>query len=530
MTEPTTDADPADDPTGDRAGKPAPAMTRGAKALLALRCIGTGLVLAASVPPWGWWPLAFVGIALLDRLNAGQARKARFRRTWLVCAAWLYPSMLWMVDLTPPGYLIACATYAAYFGVTVALLPSSRWRWLGLPGAFVLAEWARWSWPFGGVPLSTLAMSQAAAPLAFTVRLAGSLVLVLIVVLIGVALSALWERAPQQAGLALGAVALIALGAWVAPRAHSVEDLDIAIVQGGGPQRTRASDTDPRDVFERHLEASEEVDTPVDLVLWPENVINVEGSLEVNPENEELADLARRLDTTLIVGAVEGADDNFLNAAVVYAPDGRIVDRYDKVKRVPFGEYVPLRGLLERFNSELPGRDALAGDTPAIVQTPAGKFGVVISWEVFFSTRGRDAIGNGGDVLLNPTNGSSYWLTQVQSQQVASSRLRALENDRWVLQAAPTGFSAIVSPEGRVVDRTGVSEQRVLQDTITRRQGETLATRVGDLPVLVVAVSLMLAAHLLDRRSCRVAPAAPSDGPTAGEDRGAAPPTGSVGA
>ncbi|MCB9373757.1 MAG: apolipoprotein N-acyltransferase [Microthrixaceae bacterium] len=478
-------------------------MHRGSRARLALGCVGAGLLLAASVPPWGWWPLAFVGIFALDRLLAGQPRAARFRRTWLVCAAWLYPSMLWMVDLTLPGYLIACAAYAAYFGAAVAVLPSSRWRWVGLPGAFVLAEWARWSWPFGGVPLSTLAMSQAAAPLAFTVRLAGSLVLVLCVVLIGVGLSALWERSPRSAGLAFGAVALLALAAWVAPRAHGVADLDIAIVQGGGPQRTRAADTDEREVFERHLAASEDVDGPVDLVLWPENVVNVEGSLEVNGENEELAALARELDTTLIVGVVEGAADNFLNAAVVYAPNGRIVDRYDKVKRVPFGEYVPLRSFLERFNSELPGRDALAGDTPAIVDTPAGRFGVVISWEVFFATRGRDAIGNGGGVLLNPTNGSSYWLTQVQSQQVASSRLRALENDRWVLQAAPTGFSAVVTPEGRVVERTGVSERRVLQHTITVREGETLATRVGDLPVLLVAVGSMAASVLLDRRARR---------------------------
>lgn len=84
--------------------------------------------------------------------------------------------------------------------------------------------------------------------------------------------------------------------------------------------------------------------------------------------------------------------------------------------------------------------------------TPVGPIGVVISWEVFFSSRARDAIGNGGEVLTNPTNGSSYWLTQVQSQQVASSKLRALETGRWMLQAAPTGFSAIVDPDGRLVD------------------------------------------------------------------------------
>jgi len=444
-----------------------------------------------------------VGIALLDHLIADRPAKARFRRTWLVAAAWLYPSMLWMIDLTLPGYLIACATYAAYFGVAVALCPTGRWRWLALPGAFVLAEWLRWSFPFGGVPLSTLAMSQAAAPLAFTVRLAGSLVLVALVVVGGVALSAAWQRAWRPAGLALGVVALVALGAAVAPRGHQVDTLDVALVQGGGPQRTRAADTDEREVFERHLAASEDIEGPVDLVLWPENVVNVEGSLAVNRESGELASLARDLDSTLVVGVVEGADESFLNAAVVFGPDGTIIDRFDKVKRVPFGEYVPFRGLLERMNSQLPGRDALAGDKAAIVQTPAGRLGVVISWEVFFSTRGRDAIGNGGQVLLNPTNGSSYWLTQVQTQQVASSRLRALENDRWVLQAAPTGFSAIVTPDGDVVERTAISERRVLQDTIGVREGNTLATRVGDLPMLVVALVLMVGARVLDRRAHR---------------------------
>lgn len=509
-------ADPGTTAAAPTAGGRSKAATR---ARLAVRCVAAGACLALSVPPYGWWPLAFVGIALLDRLIAGQPAKHRFRRTWLVCATWLYPTMLWMVDLTLPGYVIACGTYAAYFGAAVALAPANRWRWLALPGAFVLAEWARWSWPFGGVPLSTLAMSQAAAPLNFTVRLAGTLVLVFIVVLIGVGLSALWERAPVQAGLAFGTVALVALAALIAPRAHEVGTLDVAIVQGGGPQRTRAADTDEREVFERHLAASELVQTPVDMVLWPENVVNVEGSLEVNPENEELADLARRLDATLIVGAVEGASDHFLNAAVVYSPDGRIVDRYDKVKRVPFGEYVPLRRFLERFNSQLPGRDALAGDTPAIVNTPAGKFGVVISWEVFFGTRGRDAIGHGGSVLLNPTNGSSYWLTQVQSQQVASSRLRALENDRWVLQAAPTGFSAVVTNDGKVIERSGVSEQRVLQHQINTREGETLATRFGDLPMLLVAAGSMVAAQLLARRGRRRPADAPAPTPAgAGPD------------
>ena len=118
---------------------------------------------------------------------------------------------------------------------------------------------------------------------------------------------------------------------------------------------------------------------------------------------------------------------------------------------------------------------------------------MVISWEVFFPDRARDAIAHGGEVLLNPTNGSSFTGTQVQGQQVNSSRLRAIETGRWVLQAAPTGFTAIVSPAGEVLQRTGISEQAVLQGVIERRTGTTWSVALGDWLAVGLA-SLALAA------------------------------------
>jgi apolipoprotein N-acyltransferase len=214
----------------------------------------------------------------------------------------------------------------------------------------------------------------------------------------------------------------------------------------------------------------------------------------------------------------------------VIEADGTFTDRFEKVRRVPFGEYVPLRGLLEPFAGEaLPARDAIPGRDPAVVDTPVGPMGVLISWEVFFAPRARDAIGHGGEILLNPTNGSSYWLTIVQSQQIASSRLRALETGRWVLQAAPTGFTAVVDADGTVLQRTGVSEREVLQASVERRSGQTIATRVGDWPMFLVGVALVAAGWALERRRARPVPGAangpgPATGPGPARGPGPDPP------
>ena len=125
----------------------------------------------------------------------------------------------------------------------------------------------------------------------------------------------------------------------------------------------------------------------------------------------------------------------------------------------------------------------------------------VISWEVFFGSRARDGIGHGGTFILNPTNGSSYTGTILQSQQVASSRLRAIENGRWVVQVSPTGFSAFVSPDGDVLDRTAVSEQKVITRTIGLTSGRTWYSQLGDLPWELLALLTLFASWIVPGRT-----------------------------
>jgi len=488
------------------------------------------LLIALSLPPWGIWPLAFVGIILFEiALGDAPTRAVRFRYGWLFGAGWLYPGMVWMWFLTAPGYLIAGALFAVFHGLAAMITPSGNWRVIGRPLAHTLAEALRFCFPFGGVPLASLAISQSSGPFVGVARVGGPVLLTWLTFQIGFALAGPSPGVPQFAkrsrpgvsGAWHGMFALIAvvgllIVAAIAPSGDATGKMvNVAIVQGGGPQGTRAVNVvrcnadgriddagafgGSRCVTLRHLAATRELQPAdgIDVVVWPENVVDVE-SFSTSVAFTEIAAEARRLDATFLVGVTEETDNNqFTNAQVVVTPDGEYTGRYDKVRRVPFGEYVPLRGLLESLGAptNLVPRNAVAGTDPAYLTLPDGtRVAVVISWEVFFGGRARDGVSHGGQLIINPTNGSSYTWTVLQTQQIASSRLRAIETGRWVVQAAPTGFSAFVSPDGDVFDRTGVSERAIITRTLELRAGDTWYVSLGDKPWIALAAILLAVA------------------------------------
>jgi apolipoprotein N-acyltransferase len=471
--------------------------TRAARLRTAGACVAAGAMLCLSLPPFGFWPLAMVGLVVLDRLIADQPARARFARGWLVAMGCFVPSLSWMTALTAPGYVIACAAYAAMLGAGVAAAPPGRGRWLALAGTWTLAELLRWTWPFGGVPLANLAIGQVAGPLAPVLRIGGSLLLVLVTVLVGQATAAAVRGAWKPAAGLVVLVGVILLGALAAPQGRPVGSAEVALVQGGGKQGTRKSETGVVDVFERHVAATGLVEPPVDLVVWPEDVIDTDDDFVDDPWADVVGGLATDLDAPMIVGTVEGAGpDAFRNAAVLIDAEGEVVQRYDKVHRVPFGEYVPLRWLLEPIAGDaLPDRDAVIGELPGHLDVPGpvGRVAAPISWEIFFPDRTREGVEAGGRVVLNPTNGASFTGTIVQTQQVASSRMRAIETGRWVAQVAPTGFTAVIDEDGNVLERSRIGEQIVVQRPLELREGLTLYTRYGNLAAVAVSILLVAA-------------------------------------
>ena len=178
--------------------------------------------------------------------------------------------------------------------------------------------------------------------------------------------------------------------------------------------------------------------------------------------------------------------------------------RYDKVHRVPFGEYVPGRWLVRHVVSlgVIP-RDAIPGHGSGELTTSAGPVGIVISFEVFFPQRARSAIRAGGQVLLVPTNTASYTTTQVPAAEIGSDRIRAWETGRDVAMVAPTGWSAVLDSRGRLLQRSRLVAPAVLEATLPRRTGQTPYVRWGDLPALLAAAVLlgagMAAARGLDQ-------------------------------
>jgi apolipoprotein N-acyltransferase len=297
---------------------------------------------------------------------------------------------------------------------------------------------------------------------------------------------------------------LAALAGMVAPDGGPDRGtIDIAVVQGGGRRGFRAIESNPTDVERAHFQAMQAVRGHPDLVFLPEDVIDVEGSVTRTPEATALAAEAERFRSTLVVGVVEGqGTDHFHNAAVAWGPDGRILGRYEKVRRVPFGEYIPFRGLVGRIGdiSAVPA-DAIKGTGPGLLRTPAGRLGVMISYEVFFNDRNRAAVRAGAQVLLVPTNAASFSTSQVPTQELAAARLRALEAGRWLAQAGPTGYSGIIDPDGHIRRRSVLGARQIISGRLGLRHGRTLFDRWGDVPVIALALAGLVAGLVAQARA-----------------------------
>jgi apolipoprotein N-acyltransferase len=239
-----------------------------------------------------------------------------------------------------------------------------------------------------------------------------------------------------------------------------------------------------------------------DLVLWPEDVIALGVPLTGSTEAALMSRLARQMQTTLVAGVTEPAPGTaFRNEIVAWGPAGKIVAEFEKVHRVPFGEYVPYRSLIAHLaDLSKVESDAIAGHGTGLIRTPAGPLGVLVSFEVFYANRSRASVRAGAQLLVVPTNTSSYRFAQVPTQEVAADVVQAVETGRDLVQAAPTGFSTVVTQRGVVVQRSVLGRRQVLLATVPLCRGFTPYDRLGDPPVLVLCVAALIVGWTRQKR------------------------------
>jgi apolipoprotein N-acyltransferase len=481
-------------PPGDRARR------RRARALgIGLLPLAAGALIALSLPPFGLWPLAIVGVAVLSRSLEVLRWHRRLLAGYLAGLGQFSVGLTWALQFNSAGYVALVVAESLFLAAACALTPPQRGRVPALVGLLTLAELARQSWPFGGLPLGGMALGQVGGPFLLTARLGGPLLVTAVTCLAGVGLGELARRPSLRSvpgAVALVATAGLAIGGALGPDGGApVGHLRVAIVQGGGARGLDQLQVPPSVVFNRALAATESVKPPLSLLLWPEDVVSMGGPLVGSQTESTLQAIARRLHTTFVAGVTlpVGATQ-FDNEMVVFGPTGKLVTSFEKVHRVPFGEYVPFRSFFAHFANlnDIP-RDAVPGTGSGMIATPAGRFAVLISYEVFFADRGRSGVRAGGELILVPTNTSSYSSSQAPTQEIAASQLQAVSEGRDLLQAAPTGFSAVIAEDGTVSDQTTLGARAVIATSVPLRTGVTPFEQWGDLPLLVLALLMMLA-------------------------------------
>ena len=471
--------------------------------------VAAGLLLLAAFPPVGLWWTAPLGLAALVAAVDGVGLRRAFLLAATAYLVLFLPLLEWVRFLGVGPWLALAVLQAAVAGllgplavlVTRAAGGRTALRLVGLVGAVVAVEALRARAPFGGLTWGRLAFGQSDGPLLSWAALGGA---PLVGAAVAVAALALVESARRWRRPVLPALLLVApfAGAALVPVPVDGPTVQVAAVQGNVPRSGVEAFAEDLVVLDNHLRQTERLAAQVaagtrarpDLVLWPENASDQDPRSE--PQSRQRLDAAvRALDQPLLLGAVlRDGPDRISNGLLVWGSDGVQGPIYRKKHLVPFGEYLPLRALAERVYPvarTLLARDFSPGERVGLVPLNGVPLAVGTCFEVAFDDLLREAVQAGGELLVLPSNNASYGRSAQSAQQLAMARLRAVEHGRSTVVPTTSGITALIRPDGSVVERSELYEPALLQAALPRRTALTVATRWGgkvELGLVVLAV------------------------------------------
>jgi apolipoprotein N-acyltransferase len=220
------------------------------------------------------------------------------------------------------------------------------------------------------------------------------------------------------------------------------------------------------------------------LLVWAENPAPFYFTRDPVFRNamENMARQAHSIVITNTIVPVDGTTDSITNTAVTLDPEGREVSRYDKIHLVPFGEYVPwwaFPGLIHKVTTDI--GNFVPGTSYPVARFSQGNIGVFICYEAILPQLARHLVANGANVLVNISNDAWYGDSAAAYQHLQISRLRAIENHRYLLRATDNGVTAFIDPYGRVIETLPRYQRLALLAHFDYEQEETFYTAHGDL-------------------------------------------------
>ena len=443
-----------------------------------------GILMALAFPDTNIWPLAMAAAALLWFALGHCGAWAGFLIGWAFGIAFLLPHVIWAYTSVGiiPWIALSVAEGLAFglFGAAWAsvrrsgmLMNARAWA---QPLTFALLwgamEELRSMVPFGGFPWGRVAFSQSGSPYVNLAWAGGALLVSMAVILTGavIALGIEAGRARRWVFVAVCPVVAIGLafvGVFIPLNAQpETGRLSVGVVQGNVPNEGLDSFQQARQVTENHLAETQNLVAanrgPYDLMIWPENSADYDPRVD-EPTAKLVTAAATLAKAPLLLGTQDlTPEDGRYNVSLLWSPNGTVLGEYRKQRPAPFAEYIPIRSFARHFSADVDrvSKDVLPGSGPAVMDLPAPVLGrsvtisTIICFEVVYDPIVRKSVRDGGEIIIVQTNNASFGLTPESTQQLAMTKLRAIEFGRTAIQASTVGVSAIVTPDGRVAYET----------------------------------------------------------------------------
>ncbi len=474
----------------------------------------SGALLPLAFAPFHLFPVAFLAlIPLFATWQQGTAKSAMQAGfifgfgQFIVGVSWVYVAIndfghsgVIVASLLTLMFVSVLASIPAIVGYTVRRLLCDRqlaspiMLLLWLPAMWTLGEWLR-GWIFTGFPWLSLGYSQIDSPLAGYAPLLGVYGMSWLCAITAGALLWWWQEKRTTLRVVVplllllwGGGALLNLQSWTEPTG---KPLRVTLIQGNVPQATKWDPDAIRQRLIRYADLSQPYMGESDLIIWPENAVTVFYSQIKEAYFDGLEADARATGTDFILG-VPLLDKDGYHYYTTMMSLGSHHAFYSKRHLVPFGEFLPLegllRGLINFFNMPMSSFSPGVDDQP-LLQAAGQKIAASVCYEDAFGAEIRDYLPE-ATLLVNGSNNAWYGDSLAPHQHLQISRMRALEFGRPMLRATTNGISAIVNPQGKITVHSKQFITDVISETVQPMQGETPYTRWGNW--LVIGLMLLL--------------------------------------